>query len=105
MSQKQKESVLKVLNGLLNNNKINRLRQVINKFRLNRKIIDIQKHFIKRFLMSKAGLAQIAFRAFASLPERKNRLGGAKGSKFEAGLVRFATRTLSRAFGAFKNEF
>jgi len=54
---------------------------------------------------TKVGKVMSGWEKWKSLPERKNRLGRAKGSKFEAGLVRFATRTLSRAFGAFKNEF
>jgi len=68
ISQKQKENVLKVLNNILNNGKNLKIRDAIQKFRLNRKIIDIQRNFLKRLLMSKAGLALIAFRKIVSLP-------------------------------------
>ena len=44
------------------------IRDVINKFKQNRKIIDIQRNFLKRLLMSKAGLVLIAFKKFVSLP-------------------------------------
>ena len=39
MSNQQKESVLKVLDSLLKNSKIDMIRSAINKFRLNRKIV------------------------------------------------------------------
>ena len=68
MSNQQKESVLKVLDSLLKNSKIDMIRSAINKFRLNRKIVQIQRNFLKRLLMSKAGLVVIAFKKFQSLP-------------------------------------
>ena len=39
MSNSQKESLLKVLNGLLNTGKTAQIREAINKFRLNRRIV------------------------------------------------------------------
>ena len=68
MSNQQKESVLKVLDSLLKNSKIDMIRSAINKFRLNRKIVQIQRNFLKRLLMSKAGLVVIGFKKFQSLP-------------------------------------
>ena len=40
-------------------------------FKINRKIVDIQRNFLKRLLLSKAGLVMISFKKFQSLPERK----------------------------------
>ena len=66
---------------------MNQLRQAINKFRVNRRIVEVQRHFLKRLLMSKAGLVVIAFKKFVSLPERKkDPVGYAKLLKFEKGL-------------------
>jgi hypothetical protein len=72
MSNQQKESLLKVLNGLLTTGKTAQVREAINKFRLNRRITEIQRNFLKRLLMSKAGLVVIAFRKVQTLPERKD---------------------------------
>ena len=72
MSNQQKESLLKVLNGLLTTGKTAQIREAINKFRLNRRITEIQRNFLKRLLMSKAGLVVIAFRKIQTLPERKD---------------------------------
>ena len=44
------------------------IRNALNKFRLNRKIVEIQRNFLKRLLMSKAGLVVIAFKKFQTLP-------------------------------------
>ena len=82
MSNKEKESVLKILNGLLNNGRTAQIRDAINKFRLNRKVTEIQRNFLKRLLMSKAGLVVIAFRKIQTLPERKNNEAFAKASRF-----------------------
>jgi len=72
---------------------------------LNRRITEIQRNFLKRLLMSKAGLVVIAFRKIQTLPERKDNTAFLKASKFEKGLATFAERTLKRALGAFRNEF
>eukprot|EP00919_Chromeraceae_sp_WS-2016_P021992 GHVR01052313.1.p2 GENE.GHVR01052313.1~~GHVR01052313.1.p2 ORF type:complete len:154 (+),score=11.05 GHVR01052313.1:51-464(+) len=68
MSNQQKESVLKVLANFLQNGRTAQIREAINKFRLNRRIIEIQRNFLKRLLMSKAGLVVIGFRKIQSLP-------------------------------------
>ena len=95
---------IKILNNLLNNGQNNKIREVIHKFKQNRKIIDIQRNFLKRLLMSKAGLVLIAFRKFASLPQRPDKSKNDKANKFTAGLNRYVIRTLNRSFNAFKNE-
>ena len=68
MSKKQKEMCIKVLMGILNNGNKSKIREVISKFSQNRKITDIQRNFLKRLLMSKAGLVVIGFRKWQSLP-------------------------------------
>ena len=64
---------MNLLNNLLNNGNTNKIRDAINKFKQNRKINEIQRNFLKRLLMSKAGLVMIAFKKFVSLPNRINR--------------------------------
>ena len=59
---------------------------MIQKFKLNRKIIEIQRNFLKRLLMSKAGLVVIAFKKILSLPERPDRNKNEKANKFTRGL-------------------
>ena len=72
MSNQQKTNILKILNGLLTTGKTAQVREAINKFRLHRRITEIQRNFLKRLLMSKAGLVVIAFRKIQSLPNRLN---------------------------------
>ena len=70
-----KEAVVKTLENLLKNSKQDYLRDVFNKFRINRRIVEIQRNFLKKLLLSKAGLVVIAFKKFQSLPvriEKKN---------------------------------
>ena len=52
MSNQEKASLLKMLEGLLKNGRIAKVREVIEKFKQNRKITDIQRNFLKRLLMS-----------------------------------------------------
>ena len=80
---------MNLLNNLLNNGNKNKIRDVINKFKQNRKIIDIQRNFLKRLLMSKAGLVLIAFKKFVSLPHRINKEKNDKANRFTIGLNRF----------------
>jgi hypothetical protein len=104
MGDEQKKNTLKVLNNLLNNGKTAQIRDAINKFRLNRRITEIQRNFLKRLLMSKAGLVVIGFKKWQGLPERKDNAAFLKATRFEKGLTAFVDRTLKRSFGAFKNE-
>ena len=81
---------MKVLEGILKNGRINQIRDAINKFRLNRRVVEIQRNFLKRLLMSKAGLVVIGFKKMQSLPERKrNTEEYARLMKFEKGLATF----------------
>ena len=105
MTDKEKESTLKVLNSLLHNSKHTMIRDAINKFRLNRKIVDIQRHFLKRLLMSKAGMVVIAFKKIQGLPEKKkNPKQYDTFLKFERGLHDFFTSTIKRSYKPIKNE-
>ena len=104
MDNQQKASVLKVLDNLLNHGKNSQIRDAINKFMLNRRITDIQRNFLKRLLMSKAGMVVIAFRKIQTLPERRDDAAFAKANKFEKGLSSFVDRTLRQSFGAFRTE-
>ncbi len=74
--------LLKVLNGLLTTSKTGQIREAISKFRTNRRITEIQRNFLKRLLLSKAGLVVIAFRKMQSLPQRRNNEAFKKASKF-----------------------
>ncbi len=68
LSNSQKEQMLKVLDSLLRSSKQLQIKEVIQKFRLNRRVTEIQRNFLKRLLMSKAGLVVIAFRKIQTLP-------------------------------------
>ena len=89
MSEKQKEMCLKVLFGLINNGTQSKIREALNKFKHNRKITDIQRNFLKRLLMSKAGMVLIAFKNWKGLPEKTDKRLSEKGTKFEAGLKKY----------------
>ena len=54
--------MLKLLANLLHGSKQQQLRDAIAKFRTNRKIVNVQRNFLKRLLQSKAGMVMIAFR-------------------------------------------
>ena len=105
MSNQEKASLLKMLESLLKNGRIAKIREVIEKFKLNRKITDIQRNFLKRLLMSKAGLVVIAFKKMQGLPERTDSELYGKANKFEKGLSGFVDRTIRRSFAAFKTDF
>ena len=62
---------MNVLNNLLHHSKREKVAEVIRKFRENRKIIDIQRTFLKKLLLSKAGMVVVACKKIISLPERK----------------------------------
>ena len=105
MTSQEKESVLQVLDSLLHQSKREMIRDVINKFRLNRKIVDIQRNFLKRLLLSKAGLVVTAFKLMQKLPEKKKDPESyQKFMKFERGLQEFFTATMKRSYVAVKNE-
>ena len=89
LSNSQKEQMLKVLDQLLHSSKQLQVREIIQKFRLNRRVTEIQRNFLKRLLMSRAGLVVIAFRKIQTLPERKDNENYVKATKFEKVLSLF----------------
>ena len=104
MTSQQKEAVLNVLNNLLHHNKRERIADAIRKFRENRKIVEIQRSFLKRLLLSKAGLVVVAMKKIQSLPEkRKDPKGYDQFLKFERGLQDFFNSTMKRSYTPIKN--
>ena len=72
MGLSEKGAAIRVLEGLVHGGLNNQIRNAINHFRQNRKMVDIQRNFLKRLLVSKAGMVVIAFRKIQTLPERRN---------------------------------
>ena len=105
MTNQEKAALLKMLENLLQNGRTARIREVIEKFRTNRRITDVQRNFLKRLLQSKAGLVVVAFKKIQTLPERRDDALYTKANKFEKGLSNFVERTIRRPFNAFKTEF
>ena len=58
------------MDHLIGSGKKEQLKNAIDKFRQNKKIIDIQRNFLKRLLLSKAGMVVIAFHKIMKLPVR-----------------------------------
>ena len=93
------------MNNLLNNSKRDKIAEVIRRFRENRKIVDIQRAFLKKLLLSKAGMVVVACKKIISLPERKkDPKGYDQFLKFERGLHDFWSSTMKRSYVAIKNE-
>lgn len=93
------------LDNLLHNSKRDKIAEVIRRFRSNRKIVDIQRNFLKKLLLSKAGLVVVAFKKIQSLPERKKDAKGYDNfMRFEKGLQEFWSNTMKRAYVPVKNE-
>ena len=105
MGMNEKGAAIKMLEALVHGGLTNQLRNAINKFRQNRKTVDIQRNFLKRLLVSKAGMVVLAFRKIRSLPERKDMEAYGRASKFERGLSAFVERITRQSFGSFKTEF
>ena len=82
INENKKEMCIKLLTGLLYQGKQGQIRQAIDKFRVNRKIVDIQRNFLKRLMMSKAGMVVIGFKTWKALPERTDKNRNMKASKF-----------------------
>ena len=105
MNDQEKKALLKILEGLLKNGRIAKLREIIEKFKLNRRVTDIQRNFLKKLLSSKAGQVVIAFKKIQTLPERIDSELYARANKFEKGLSGFVDRTVRRTWNAFKADF
>ena len=105
MNAQQKMSVIKLLESVVNQGIKGQIRNAINQFRLNRRYVDIQRNFLKRLLLSKAGMVVIAFRRIQMLPDRIDRPLYERANKFEKGLSSFAEKVLRQSFSSFKSEF
>ena len=68
ITQEQKKYMLKLMDNLIHQNKNQQLRDIITKFKMNSRIIMIQRNFLKRMLQSKIGLVMKAFREVKGLP-------------------------------------
>jgi hypothetical protein len=79
-----------------------RLRDIIRNFKINKRIREIQKRFLDRLLLSKAGLAAIAFKLIRSLPQRFTKIQTANPIRFEKGLDKFIRNRFRSAFDQFK---
>ena len=64
----ERGSAIKALESLVHGGINSQIRNVINKFRQNRKTVDIQRNFLKRLLISKTGMVVSAFRKIQTLP-------------------------------------
>ena len=82
MSFSQKHKIITMLESIINHGRNGQLRKAINQFRLNRKYVEIQRNFLKRLLVSKAGMVVIAFRKMRFLPERIDHPLYKKANKF-----------------------
>ena len=104
ISSEKKKAVIKVINELLSNSKSVKIRETIMKFRHNKRIVEIQRNFLKRLLMSKAGMVVIGFKKWQTLPTI-SRTSYHKASKFEVNLARFIDRTLSSVYRPFRQQY
>ena len=105
MTLSQKHKIITMLESIISHGRNGQLRKAINQFRLNRKYVEIQRNFLKRLLVSKAGMVVIAFRKMRFLPDRIDHPLYEKANKFEKGLSAFATKILRQSFAGFKYEF
>ena len=94
--------MLKLLESLLSNDKVNRLREIVNKFRLNQRVNEIQRNFLKRLMMSRAGLVAVAFKTIQTLPRN---LDIVRPNQFQQGLEKLVQNVLKKTFAAFRSDF
>ena len=102
INNQQKANLLKLLESLLSNDKVNRLREIVNKFRLNQRVNEIQRNFLKRLMMSRAGLVAVAFKTIQTLPRN---LDIVKPNQFQQGLEKLVVNVLKKTFAAFRSDF
>ena len=102
INNKERANLLKLLESLLSNDKVNRLREIVNKFRLNQRVNEIQRNFLKRLMMSRAGLVAVAFKTIQTLPRN---LDIVKPNQFQQGLEKLVVNVLKKTFAAFRSDF
>jgi chloramphenicol O-acetyltransferase len=89
----------------LTTGKTAQVREAINKFRLNRRITEIQRNFLKRLLMSKLVSLSLPSEMFKLYLKEKTTAAFLKLLNSRKDFPTFVERTLKRSFGAFKNEY
>ena len=104
LNNEQKANLIKMLENVLTSDKLFQLKEAITKFKLNKRITEIQRNFLKRLLMSKAGLVAVAFRKMQSLPNIEVKHDYSKYNKFEKGLSTFVDKTIRKTFAPLKSE-
>ena len=73
------------------------------KLQEHKRVKEIQKRFLAKLLMSKAGRVAEAFRIIKNLPGLVDMERRRRASKFEKGLSSFLERTIRRSYNAYKN--
>ena len=69
-----------------------------------KRTLEIQKRFMTKLLMSRAGKVIEAFKTIRNLPGLVDMEKRKKALKFEKGLSKFLDKNIVRTFGAFKRE-
>ena len=103
LNDQEKKTLLKLLEDLLNNDKINRLREIVNKFRLNQKVNEIQRNFLRKLMGSRAGLVAVAFKTIQTLPALP--IDSIKPNQFQQGLEKLVNNFLKKTFAPFRSDF
>jgi hypothetical protein len=101
ISLEQKGKFIALLNNLLNNDRVTRIKDIVDKFRLNARITEIQRRFLSRMLNTKAGRILTAFKAIKELPESRDLSAGVQ---FHNKLLEYALKPVRESFNKFKRE-
>jgi len=97
----QRRRGVDILLAALNNDKSSRLKNIIDKFRHNSRIIDIQRRFLTRLLNSRIGKVYKAYQLIKTLPDNKDL---SPGVYFYNKLLTFTLRNVREIFNKFKSE-
>jgi len=97
----QRRRGVDLLLGALNNDKSTRLKNIIEKFRQNSRLTDIQRRFLTKLLNSRVGKVLKAYHLIKSLPDNPDL---SPGVYFYNKLLSFALRNVRETFNKFKNE-
>ena len=103
INNQQKANLLKLLESLLSNDKVNRLREIVNKFRLNQRVNEIQRNFLRKLMGSRFGLIAVAFKTIQTLPALP--FDHEKPNKFQQGLERLVNNVIKKTFAPFRSDF
>jgi hypothetical protein len=100
-SLEQRRRGVEILMGALNNDRSTRLKSVIDKFRQNSRIADIQRRFLHRLLNSRVGKVFKAYQLIKDLPDNRDL---SQGVVFYNKLLAYALRGVRESFNKFKHE-